>query len=320
MKKIYIALFTYISVTFASQIDVVELYRTQGLKAVEQLIEQELKQKSYWEKALEKKDLSNGYYESIKYLMICQKNLKDISLYDTRKKQKVFSSTVFTGEIDGDKKIEGDLKTPVGVYELKRRITSLAPLYGALALTTSYPNHYDKVQGKTGHGIWIHGMPEDEKRDEFTQGCIALENDKITKLDEKIDIKNSILVISEQEFLKVSKEDIAIVLSNIFQWKDAWKYSDLDRYLSFYSDDFKRVNGQDLEKFKNYKKRIFNRKQKKTIIFSDINIIPYPNDEDKKIFKVKMKELYKTRTYRFDGIKELYVEIDNGEFKILTES
>jgi len=320
IKKIIVIFCIFLNITFATPIDIVEIYRNQGLQAVEKAIEKQLQNKQYWDESLKYKDTDNGYYESIKYVVICQKNAKDIILYDTEKKEKLLSTTVFLGKVDGDKKIEGDLKTPVGAYDLTKRLTSLDPFYGPLALTTNYPNLYDKVNGKTGHGIWIHGLPEKEKRDDFTQGCIALDNTIIKELDNSINIENSVLVISEKKLQKVSKEDIGIIMTGIFQWKDAWKYNNLKKYLSFYADNFRRTNGQDLEKFSIFKKRIFDREQKKTILFSDINIIPYPNDQQKKIFKVTMKELYKTKTYKFDGKKELYVEIDNGKFKILTES
>jgi murein L,D-transpeptidase YafK len=319
MKRIIVTVFITFSFAFATSIDIVELYRTQGIKSVEQAIENQLQNKEYWDENLKNKDTTNGYYESIQYVMICEKGNKDIKLYDTKQKKELFSSSVFVGKVDGDKKIEGDLKTPIGAYELTQRLTTVDPFYGPLALTTNYPNDYDKVNGKTGHGIWIHGLPLNEERDDFTQGCIALDNTKIEKLDSSINIENSVLVISENKLQEVSKEDISLVLSSIFKWRDAWKYSDIDKYLSFYAKDFKRTNGQDLEKFSRFKKRIFSRKEDKTIVFSDINIIPYPNDQQKKIFKVTMKELYKTKTYKFDGKKELYIQIENGEFKILTE-
>jgi len=320
MTKIIIMFFITLSIMNAGTVDIVELYRTQGISSVEKAIEKQLQNKEYWDSNLRYKDTTNGYYESIRYVMICQKNLKDIILYDTKKRKELFSSSVFVGKISGDKKIEGDLKTPIGAYSLTKRLTSVDPFYGPLALTTNYPNLYDKVNGKTGHGIWIHGLPKDEKRDNFTQGCIALDNTKIERLDHSININNSVLVISENKLQEVSKEDISIVLSSIFQWRDAWKYSNLQKYLSFYAKEFKRTNGQDLEKFSSFKKQIFNKKQKKTIIFSNINVIPYPNDQNKKIFKVSMDEVYKANRYKFDGKKELYVEIKNGQFIILTES
>ncbi|MEA2017342.1 MAG: L,D-transpeptidase family protein [Campylobacterota bacterium] len=320
MKSFILLSIIYTNLLFSSQIDMIELYRTQGINAVEKILSQQLQTQEYWDSNLKYKDVSNGYYESIRYVMICQKNLKDIVLYDTKDKQKIFSSNVFVGKSNGDKQKEGDMKTPLGAYDITKRITKVDSFYGPLALTTNYPNIYDKSQGKTGSGIWIHGLPQSGNRDDFTKGCIALDNTKIKKLDNSINIDNSVLVISETKLQMVSKKDISIVMSNIFSWKSAWINSDLKNYLNFYDSNFKRSNGQDLVKFTKHKKRVFNRKEKKTIKFSNINIIPYPNAENKKIFKVVMDEYYKTKNYKFDGKKELYIEILNDKFKILTES
>ncbi|MEA3512863.1 MAG: L,D-transpeptidase family protein [Campylobacterota bacterium] len=320
MRYLLLITFIFTNLVYAISIDIVELYRTKGISAVENEIEKQLKSKHYWDFNLKGADISNGYYESIRYVMLCQKDLKDIVLYDTKKDEKLFSSSVLLGEKNGDKKIEGDLKTPIGAYDLTKRITSLDPFYGPLALTTNYPNIYDKSQGKTGHGIWIHGLPLDQSREEYTKGCIALDNTEIKKLDSSINIDNSVLVISQNKLKPVPKDDISLIMSNIFKWKDSWKKSDIDTYLSFYDKNFKKSNGDSLKKFSRYKKTIFKRKEKKTIIFNNINIIPYPNDENKKIYKVVLDEIYKTKNYKFEGKKELYVEILNNNFTILTES
>jgi murein L,D-transpeptidase YafK len=319
MKYILLSLFIVNSL-YAATVDIIELYRTQGIKAVEQEIESQLQTKSYWDFNLENKEVINGYYESIQYVMICQKDMKDIKLYDTKKKQQLFDSDVFVGKANGDKKIEGDMKTPIGAYNITRRITKVDEFYGPLALATNYPNIYDQSLGKTGHGIWIHGFPLNQERDDYTQGCIALDNTKITNLDKTINIENSVLVISEEKLPSVSKKDMSTVLSNIFKWRDSWKDSDISSYLSFYDKNFKKSNGQSLEEFSKYKTRVFNKDEQKSIVFRNINIIPYPNDLNKKLFKIVMDEEYKTRTFSFNGKKELYVEIINGKISILAES
>lgn len=310
----------FANIVLANTYELTSLYRTQGLAAVEQYLQEQLTKKEYWQKELENYDLSNGYYESLKYIIICQKDRRNMDVYDSSDKKIVFSSSVFTGEKNGDKQAEGDLKTPVGAYLLNNRITKLDSFYGPLALSTNYPNTFDKAQGKTGHGIWIHGLPEDERREEFTQGCIALDNTKIKKLDQTINIDDSVLIISEQKFPKSSKDEIALILSEIFKWKEAWKESDIDQYLSFYGSDFKKSNGQNFEKFKTYKKRIFSKNEQKTIKFSNINVIPYPNNQNKKLFKVYMDEIYQTRSHRFEGKKELYLELVENKISILSES
>ena len=117
------------------------------------------------------------------------------------------------------------MKTPLGAYDLTKRITKIDQFYGPLALTTNYPNIYDKSKGKTGSGIWIHGLPIKGDRDNFTKGCIALDNKKIKKLDNSININNSVLVISQEKLRETKKNDMSIILANIFSWKNAWKNS-----------------------------------------------------------------------------------------------
>jgi murein L,D-transpeptidase YafK len=321
MKKIFLLLFVTTQFVWSISYDLVDIYRQDGINPVQKILDQQLTKKEYWEQYLENKFTKYGYYESIQYVMVSQKHMKNIFLYDTKNNKELFSSSVFVGEKKGDKKVEGDLKTPVGAYKLTNRITTLDPFYGPLALATNYPNLLDQSQGKTGHGIWIHGLPEEGERDDFTQGCIALENPNMLKLDQSINIKNSILLISEDNYAPAKKNHIATILASVFAWRDAWKYSDIDTYLSFYDqENFLRSNGQRIEEFTQSKTRLFQRDEKKKIIFSNINVIPYPNDANKVIYKVIMDELYETKTYKFQGKKEIFVELQDGTMKILAES
>jgi len=301
--------------------DLIDVYRTQGIDAVKEKLEKQLQEKSYWNNFLEKKDVTYGYYESTKFLILVEKGTKELKVLENVNNlfSQVVQDNVIVGEKPGDKQIEGDLKTPEGVYELTSKLTKLDPFYGPLALVTSYPNTFDKAMNKKGHGIWIHGMPLNEKREEFTQGCIALDNPNLVNLDKSIRLNEALVLISEGKIEKVKKDDISSILSFIYKWKDAWRKSDIERYLSFYSNDFRRYDGLTLDGFSQYKKRIFSRKEDKTIIFSNINIIPYPNSLNKKMYKVLMDEKYRTRNYKFDGKKELFIELKDNSIKILTE-
>ncbi|AXX87821.1 peptidoglycan peptidase 2 [Malaciobacter marinus] len=314
-----LALFAF-CVTFLFA-DLIDVYRTQGIDAVKEKLEKQLQEKSYWNNFLEKKDVTYGYYESTKFLILVEKGTKELKVLKNINNlfSQVVQDDVIVGEKSGDKQVEGDLKTPEGVYELTSKLTKLDSFYGPLALVTSYPNTFDKAMNKKGHGIWIHGMPLDEKREEFTQGCIALDNPNLMNLDKNISLNDALVLISEAKIEKVKKDDISSILSFIYKWKDAWRKSDIERYLSFYSNDFKRYDGLDLDGFSQYKKRIFSRKEDKTIIFSNINIIPYPNSLNKKMYKVLMDEKYRTRNHKFDGKKELFIELKDNTIKILTE-
>jgi len=301
--------------------NLVDIYRTQGLSAVENMLDKELTKLDYWKKHLENKNIELGYYESKEYIIVAQKELQELLLYKNEDSNfsLISRNNIIIGEIEGDKFEEGDKKTPEGTYELTNKKTNVDKFYGPLALVTSYPNTFDKTQNKKGHGIWIHGMPIDEEREKFTRGCIALDNDKLEFLDSNIDINKAILLTSNNELKKASKEEMALILSTIFKWKETWKNSDINEYLNFYSPEFKKYDGSDLKKFSEFKKRVFAKKEKKHIKFSNINISPYPNSLNKNMFRVIMDEDYISPAVKFQGKKELYLEIVNNEVKILVE-
>ena len=83
--------------------------------------------------------------------------------------------------------------------------------------------------------------------------------------------------------------------------------------------DFRKADGKSYARFSAMKKVVFARKEKKTIIFKNISIVPVPNSKDKRIFKVSFFENYKSSRVVFNGDKELYIELIDNEIKILIE-
>ncbi len=86
----------------------------------------------------------------------------------------------------GDKKIEGDGKTPEGTYIIDRRNPRSS---FHLSLGISYPNSRDIAEAKAlgkkpGGEIFIHGQPnlKKAKGDDWTAGCIAVKNDEIEEM------------------------------------------------------------------------------------------------------------------------------------------
>ncbi len=317
--KLLISLLILNTFVFAS---IVEIYRTNGIDAVKKELDRLIQTKKYWSGFLKDNDVRFGYYESIDSVLVCNKNNKDLVLYKKDKKsfKKAFNSSIFVGKANGDKQVEGDLKTPIGVYNLTKKLTKVDTFYGPLALVTSYPNLYDKVKKKTGHGIWIHGLPIDEKRDDYTKGCVALDNTKLETLSAQIDHKKSVVLLSQDETKNITVDDISSIISQVYSWKDAWQTGDINKYLSFYDQEFRQVNGTNIRTFSQRKRRIFKSSGKKTINFTNINISPYANTNGKAIFKVVMDEDYKARSYKFVGEKELYIELkSDGSMSILTE-
>lgn len=319
--KFFVYLFLIFSVSLFANNDLTE-YRINGIKSLQKKFDYELTKLDYWKEYLKDKDTSFGYIESSSSILICNTNASKIKLYKKDNNNKFKLNTeynAFTGKLKGDKQEEGDLRTPLGIYHLTKKIVKLDSFYGPLAFVTSYPNVYDKYKNKNGSGIWIHGLPEDEERDSFTKGCIAIDNDDIKKLDKTINFEKTLLIIDEEKIENLtSKKKLSNILAQIYMWRYAWINNDLDKYISFYSNEFKRVDGVGIDNFKRYKKRLFSKNEYKTIVFKNIDVVPYPNS--KNIYKVSFKELYKSDSFSFIGEKVLMLKIDKkNTISIITE-
>jgi murein L,D-transpeptidase YafK len=103
-----------------------------------------------------------------------------------------------TGMRGGGKLLEGDRKTPEGIYFLAGKATGGLDFdsFGNTAFPLNYPNPVDRIQGKTGNGIMIHGRGRSFGPRQ-TLGCVVLENDDVDTLDRHVRIHATPVVIAE---------------------------------------------------------------------------------------------------------------------------
>jgi murein L,D-transpeptidase YafK len=321
MPKLIFSLIFLIISLFAE--DLYDVYRYEGINNVKNILEKSIQTPSFWLNRLKNIDVNFGYFEDKKNILFCNKLARTLSVYyvDKGKFKKIKTFNVIVGKL-GDKEKEGDLITPIGVYKLDALLTDVDPFYGPFAFETTYPNLYDELLGKDGHGIWIHGKPLDgQKRPVLSKGCIVLNNADLIYLKKLINYKNTYLLINDSTPLTATKKEIADILAFIYKWRAAWRENNFEKYKQFYDKNFKRYNGDNLEKFLNYKKRVFQNKkyQKVEIFFKNINIIPYQNIENSKIFRIDMYETYISKTYKYNGPKELFVKNTTNGYKIIIE-
>lgn len=316
----FLLLFSVLSL-FADE-TLLDIYQKQGAQGIEKIFDKELSTKRYWNQRLQSVDTRFGYFEGIDYILACNKEKAKLKLY-TKDSNNSFqlndNFSAFVGKKSGDKRREGDLKTPIGVYKLIKKLNHVDSFYGPLAFVTSYPNVYDKAQGKNGSGIWVHGLPLHQERDDFTKGCIAINNNNLERIEHQIDYKKALVYIDQDSYPNVKKEKITTLLSQLYRWRKAWKENDITNYLSFYDKEFKRNDGLSIEKFKKYKKRIFLKNEEKQILFSKINILPYPMADKNNVYLISFNEAYRSKSYQFNGEKELYVHLHDENFSILAE-
>jgi len=152
---------------------------------------------------------------------------------------------ISVGKSGISKYLEGDLKTPLGIYYLTTPIDPklLAPLYGGGALPINYPNPFDLRLGKTGSGIWLHGSPPERysRQPKSTDGCIVLANPDLQKLMATVAIKTTPVIIASQlqwltpVQLQPERRQFEASLD---AWRAAKNNGQAELLYSFYAADF----------------------------------------------------------------------------------
>jgi len=143
------------------------------------------------------------------------------------------------------KEVEGDNRTPVGIYEINRYIEgkALPDLYGKGAFPINYPNRYDRFLKRTGYGIWLHGTPSITyaRSPWASEGCFVLSNDDLIDIGQYISVEERTPVVlsdriewvDQQAFLERKNQYMAV----IEKWKQDWESLDISAYLQHYSAD-----------------------------------------------------------------------------------
>jgi murein L,D-transpeptidase YafK len=108
---------------------------------------------------------------------------------------------VSQGKLGIGKFKEGDQRTPLGVYFITTRLpgAKLPDFYGPGALPLNYPNEWDKLNGRGGSGIWLHGVPQHNysRAPLASDGCVVLSNQDFLALAATVDIAKTPVIISD---------------------------------------------------------------------------------------------------------------------------
>lgn len=177
------------------------------------------------------------------HAIIVEKETQQLFLYAYDGKYKIiFNTKCSTGENKGAKQFAGDKKTPEGVYFFTDIYEDkyLAPIYGVKAFPTDYPNLLDRLAGKNGDAIWLHGTNKPLK-DRSSNGCVALENETIDRLAPYIILNKTPVIITQKisytdlSRLNAEKETLSRFL---YQWNDHLSNGTYHDYLSGYHADY----------------------------------------------------------------------------------
>ncbi len=220
------------------------------------------------------------------------------------------------------KQKEGDKKTPLGVYFSGTQLAKekLPDLYGIAAYPLNYPNEWDKRQGKSGHGIWLHGTPKEtfSRPPYASDGCVVLTNVDIESLAPILKNGNTpIVILAENEAPTTSSEQRASLLSAVEQWRSDWQSKKTETYLSHYAHDFFSED-MNFESWAVHKRRVQQDKTSIKVNLSDISVFRYPNSS-KPMVVVNFNQDYQADQFSHKMRKRQYWQLEEGHWKILYE-
>lgn len=152
---------------------------------------------------------------------------------------------ISVGKSGIEKSVEGDLRTPVGVYFITSNLNpkSLRDFYGSGALPINYPNQLDVKRGKTGGGIWLHGTPPAQfsRAPLSTDGCVVLANPDLERIIRTVEVRSTPVVIAHNlkwvapQSLTADSKSFESVLQG---WHSAKTSGDIARLTAWYTPDF----------------------------------------------------------------------------------
>jgi murein L,D-transpeptidase YafK len=190
------------------------------------------------------------------------------------------------GKSGFEKRTEGDLRTPLGVYFITGSLDprSLKDFYGSGALPINYPNELDSKRGKTGSGIWLHGTPPNQfsRPPQATDGCVVLANPDLVRIIQTVQIRTTPVVIAKT--LRWINPNTARSEGKPFEatlaaWQNAKSRGNLNQVLSYYSPDF-NSNGKTLSEWTPALRKQIEKIRGRSVQLKDMSLLRWTDTTD----------------------------------------
>ena len=223
-----------------------------------------------------------------------------------------------TGQSEGDKLVEGDLKTPEGVYFVIQRIASGLDFekYGTEAYTLNYPNPVDRLRRKTGYGIWIHGRGVPITPN-LTEGCVSLNNPDIAVLGKDLSPGTPVALAYAIDFEQNPTTNDKAIVESLYNkthgWAKAWSGRSKKFFDYYDSEAYAAAQGESFSNFRQQKERIFKR-----VSFIDTTVSNMQALQGPGYWVTWFQQDYRASNLSTQGVRRLYWQKDKkGEFRIV---
>jgi murein L,D-transpeptidase YafK len=229
-----------------------------------------------------------------------------------------------TGRLTGQKKVEGDERTPLGVYTVQPPIpkAKLTDFYGSGAFPLDYPTAWDRLNGRGGYGIWIHGSPIStySRPPRASGGCVVLTNPDFEALGKKLEPGKTPVVVADgaqwvdPSVLDRNRRDL---LESVESWRKAWESRDVDRYLAWYGASFRSGSGQSLSEWETQKRKVNSGKSWITVKLASLSAVVVP--EAQPLVQVEFQQDYRSNNLENNMRKRQYWKREEGHWRIVYE-
>ena len=227
------------------------------------------------------------------------------------------------GKAGGGKEREGDQRTPLGAYTLLGSIAKdkLTDLYGAGAFPLDYPNVWDRIQGRKGFGIWLHGVPSDTyaRAPRASDGCVVVSNPDLKLIEKFIAPGNTSFIITQSiDWIdkEVASKQSAALLTAIERWRSDWQALDTPLYLKHYAPTFVS-DTQRLPEWREQKLALNAAKTWSKIDLANISAVQYPGE--KTLVEVTFDQNYKSNNLNGQTRKRQLWQLISGRWQIIYE-
>lgn len=183
------------------------------------------------------------------------------------------------------KQFEGDLRTPVGVYRVTEYLPddSLPELYGVGAFPVNYPNAWDRYFGRTGDGIWVHGVPRDtyNRAPLASEGCVVLANEDFAALRAYMRPGvTPVVLTADLQWLtrEQARAQQGALMAALGGWRSDWEHAGASGGRDYYADSYVSARGMNNVEFVRDQRAVGLGDADVDIKLEDISLFQYPGE------------------------------------------
>ena len=219
----------------------------------------------------------------------------------------------------------GDQRTPLGIYFVTGQLdtTKLHEKYGVTAYPLDYPNAWDRRHGRSGDGIWIHGVDRrgGKRPPRDTDGCLALPNERLLALGGTFEANVTPVLIGE-EMAWSDAGAVARIRTELSEavkrWADALEQGDMLAWLDTYHADFEHWS-MNKEEWSAFSLQTFATRHISKVTISDLLLLAHPV-EDGLYFSRFRLEVTEDDTRNVITMRRMYWRrSESGALKIVAE-